>query len=158
MPKDMLTLYMCNIRSILEYAAHVSQDLPAYLSDSTESIQRRASRIIFLNLSYQQPLDQANLTPSIDHRIFICKKLMVDMRNECHPTSFLAQQVMTRSIPYQLRSVNTKVTITMERTHILSCRACGSTFGLCSKDSVVPFSRVDQKEDENAIKQLSFIL
>ena len=58
----MLKVYTYNTRSVLEYAAQISQDIPAYLSDATESIQRRALRIIFPNSSYQQALDQANLT------------------------------------------------------------------------------------------------
>ena len=78
--------------------------------------QRRALRIIFPNSSYQQALDQANLTSLADRRIFIYKKLMADMRNESHPISFLAPQVMTRSIAYQLRSGNSKTTTTMKRT------------------------------------------
>ena len=64
-------------------------------SDPIESIQRRALRIIFPNSSYQQAVDQANLTSLADRRIFICKKLMADMKNESHPISFLAPQVMT---------------------------------------------------------------
>ena len=116
MPEDMLKVYTYNIRSVLEYAAQVWRDIPAYLSDAIESIQRRALRIIFPNSSYQQALDQANLTSLADRRIFICKKLMADMRNESNPISFLAPQVMTRSIPYQLRSGNTKSTTTMKRT------------------------------------------
>ena len=113
----MLKVYTYNIRSVLEYALQVWQDIPAHLSDPTESIQRRALRIIFPNFSYQQALDQAvNLTPLADRRIFICKKLMADMRNESHPIPFLAPQVMTSSIPYQLRSGNTKTTTTMKRT------------------------------------------
>ena len=103
-------------QSILEYAVQVWQDIPAHLSDAIESIQRRALRVIFPNSSYQQALDQANLISLADYRIFICKKLIVDMRNESHPIPFLALQVMTRSIPYQLRSGNTKTTTTMKRT------------------------------------------
>ena len=58
MPEDMLNAYTYNIRSVLEYAAQAWQDyIPAYLSDAIESIQKRALRIIFLNLSYQQALD-----------------------------------------------------------------------------------------------------
>ena len=58
MPEDMLNTYTYNIRSVLEYAAQAWQDyIPAYLSDAIESIQKRALRIIFLNLSYQQALD-----------------------------------------------------------------------------------------------------
>ena len=94
----MLKVYTYNIRSVLEYATQVWQDIPEYLSDAIEPIQRRALRIIFPNSSYQQALDQANLTSLADRRIFICKKLMADMRNDSHPISFLARQVMTRSI------------------------------------------------------------
>ena len=54
MPEDILKVYTCNIRSVLEYAAQVWQDIPAYLSDAIESIQRRGLRIIFPNSSYQQ--------------------------------------------------------------------------------------------------------
>ena len=49
MPEDMLKVYTYNIRSVLEYAAQVWQDIPAYLSDAIESIQKRvlSLRIIF---------------------------------------------------------------------------------------------------------------
>ena len=116
MPEDMLKVYTCNIRSVLEYAAEVWQDIPAYLSDAIESIQRRALKIIFPNFSYQQALDQANLTFLVDRRISICKKLMANMRNEDHPISFLAPHAMTRFIPYQLRSGNTRAITTVKRT------------------------------------------
>ena len=112
----MLKVYTYNIRSVLEYAAQVWQDnISAYFSDAIESIQRRALRIIFPNSSYQQALDQANLTSLADRRIFICKKLKADMRNDSNPISFLARQVMTRSILYQLRSGNTKTTTTINK-------------------------------------------
>ena len=94
----------------------VCQDIPAYLSGAIESIQRRALRIIFPNFSYQQAPDQANLTSLADRKIFICNKLLADMRIESNPISFLAPQVLTRPIPYQLRSGNTKTTTTMKRT------------------------------------------
>ena len=109
----MLKVYTYNIRSVLEYATQVWQDIPEHLSDAIEPIQRRALRIIFPNSSYHQALDQANLT---DRRIFICKKLKADMRNDSHPISFLARQVMTRSILYQLRSGNTKTTSTIKKS------------------------------------------
>ena len=34
MPKDILKVYLCNVRSVLEYAVQVWQDIPAYLSDA----------------------------------------------------------------------------------------------------------------------------
>ena len=33
MPKDILKVYLCNFRTVQEYAAQVWQDIPAYLSD-----------------------------------------------------------------------------------------------------------------------------
>ena len=97
MPEDMLKVYTYNMRLVLEYAAQVWQDIPAYLFDAIESVQKRALRIIFPNSSYQQALDQANLTSLADRRIFICKKLMADMKNESHPISFLATRECERS-------------------------------------------------------------
>ena len=47
----MLKVYTCNIKSVLEYAAQVWQDVPAYLSDAIESIQRRSLKISRLKLS-----------------------------------------------------------------------------------------------------------
>ena len=44
----------------------VWQDIPAYLSDASKSIQRRALRLIFPNSIYQQDFDQANLTSLAD--------------------------------------------------------------------------------------------
>ena len=115
MPEDMLKVYTCNIRSVLEYAVEVWQDIPTYLSDAIESIQRGALKI-FPNFNYQQALDQSNLTFLVDRRISICNKLMAKMRNEDHPISFLAPQAMTRFIPYQLRSGNTRAITSVKRT------------------------------------------
>ena len=89
----MLKVYTYNMRLVLEYAAQVWQDIPAYLFDAIESLLR----IIFPNSSYQQAVDQANLTSLADRRIFICKKLMADMKNESHPISFLAARECERS-------------------------------------------------------------
>ena len=96
--------------------AQVWRDIPAYLSDAIESIQRRALRIIFPNSSYQQALDLTNLSTLANRRILLCKKLMADMRDESHPISFLAPKVTTRNISYQLRSGNTTAPKTMKRT------------------------------------------
>ena len=112
----MLKVYTCNIRSVLEYAVEVWQDIPTYLSNAIEYIQRRALKIISPNFSYQQALDQSNLTFLVDRRISISNKLMANMRNEDHLISFLAPQAMTRFIPYQLRSGNTRAITSVKIT------------------------------------------
>ena len=86
MLKDMLNIYPCNVRAVLEYAAHVWQDIPTYLSDIIESFQVRALRIIFPDSSYQQAPDKVNVTSWATRRIFLCKKLMAGMRDESYPT------------------------------------------------------------------------
>ena len=98
MPKDILKVYLSNVRSVLEYAAQVWQDIPAYLSDAIESIQRRALRIIFPNSSYQQVLELTNLSTLANRRILLGKRLMADMKDESHPISFLTPKVTTRTI------------------------------------------------------------
>ena len=98
-----LKVYLSNVRSVLEYAAQVWQDIPAYLSDAIESIQRRPLRvIIFPNCSYQQVQDLTNLSTLANRWILLCKKLMADMRDKSHPISFMAPKVTTRTMPYQL--------------------------------------------------------
>ena len=109
-------VYLCNVRSVLEYAAQVWQNIPAYLSDAIESIQRRALRIIFPNSSYQQALGLTNLLTLANRRILLSKKLMSDMRDESHTVSFLTPKVTIRTIPYQLRSGSTTAPKTMKRT------------------------------------------
>ena len=37
MPKDTIKVYLSNVRSVLEYPAHVWQDILAYFSDAIES-------------------------------------------------------------------------------------------------------------------------
>ena len=53
MPKDILKVYLCNVRSVLEYAAQVWQDIPAYLSDAIESGFAYDQPIIYLFLRKQ---------------------------------------------------------------------------------------------------------
>ena len=116
MPKDILKVYLSNVRSVLEYAAQVWQDIPAYLSDAIESIQRRALRIIFPNSSYQQVLELTNLSTLANRRILLGKRLMADMKDESHPISFLTPKVTIRNMPYQIRSGSTTAPKTMKTT------------------------------------------
>ena len=116
MPKDVLKVYLCNVRSVLEYVAQVWQDIPAYLSEAIESIQRTTLRMILPNSSYQQALGLTKLLTLANHRTLLNKKLMADMRDESHPISFLASKVTILTMPYQLRSGSTEAPRTMKRT------------------------------------------
>ena len=60
--QDMLKVFRSSVRPILEYAVHVWQDIPDYLSDRIESVQKRAFKIIRPNSQYIQTLSLANET------------------------------------------------------------------------------------------------
>ena len=73
---DLVRFYCSVIRSILEYACQVFHcNLPLYLSEEIERIQRRALRVIFPDCSYSEGLAKAGLTALYDRRSTLCKEL-----------------------------------------------------------------------------------
>ena len=65
--QDMLKVFRSSVRPILEHAVQVWQDIPDYLSDRIESVQKRAFKIICPNSPYSQTLSLANET-TLSHR------------------------------------------------------------------------------------------
>ena len=51
-----MKIYLVLIRPILEYAVQVWQDIPNFLEIKLETIRKRALRIIFPHLTYEQAL------------------------------------------------------------------------------------------------------
>ena len=78
---SVLVRFYCSvIRSILEYACQVFHcNLPLYLSEDIERIQRRALRVIFPDCSYSEGLAKAGLTTLYDRRSTLCKELLSDI-------------------------------------------------------------------------------
>ena len=73
---DLKCFYVASIRSILEYSCQVFHyGLPQYRSDVIERIQKRALRIIYPQLSYQDVLDMLELKTLSTRRGDLCKKL-----------------------------------------------------------------------------------
>ena len=62
---DLITVYFSLIQSVIEYASAVFTNLPKYLSDALEGIQKRALRIILPNLHYDNALILSGL-PSLE--------------------------------------------------------------------------------------------
>ena len=72
---DLKCFYVASIRSILEYSCQVFHyGLPEYLSEAIERIQRRALRIIYPQLSYQDALDTLGLQTLYARRCDLCNK------------------------------------------------------------------------------------
>ena len=67
-------------RAPVSYACQAFHcNLPLYLSEEIERIQRRALRVIFPDCSYSEGLVKAGLTTLYDRRSTLCKELFSDI-------------------------------------------------------------------------------
>ena len=100
---DLVLFYCSVIRSVLEYACQVFHcNLPLYLSDEIERIQRRALRIMFPACSYSEGLVKAGLPSLYDRRSQLCKELFSNIEQGDHKLSHLLPARPRRN--YHLRS------------------------------------------------------
>ena len=96
--QDMLKVFRSSVRPILEYAVHVWQDIPDYLPDRIESVQKRAFIIIYPNSSPSQGLSLANETTLSNRRELLCRKFMAEMTDtRDHPLSCLVSTAVQRT-------------------------------------------------------------
>ena len=77
---DLITVHCSLIRSVIEYASAVFTNLPKYLSDALEGIQRRALRIILPNLRYDEALILSGLLSLEDRRAAACESFMHNLK------------------------------------------------------------------------------
>ena len=81
-PVDLVTIYSALVRSVLEYSSVFwATCLPRFLIDQLEAIQKRALRIVYPDLHYQQALAQANITSLEDRRAHLCLKVWHNIKN-----------------------------------------------------------------------------
>ena len=79
-PKELVLFYTTCIRPVAEYACQVFHNsLPQYLSYEIEKLQKRAFRIIFPDLHYQEVLELLNIPTLYDRREILTKKLFSDI-------------------------------------------------------------------------------
>ena len=73
--KDLISFYCLCIRSVLEYACQVFHcSLTKYLCDEIERIQKRATHIIYPDLSYANAIVKADLPSPVNRRDSLCSK------------------------------------------------------------------------------------
>ena len=100
---DLLKFYCSIVRSQLEYAVPVfATSLPGTLIERLESVQKRAMRIIFPELSYTEALKTANIVTLQKRRLDICKRFFKDMLNTDHILHHLLPE--ERVARYSIRS------------------------------------------------------
>ena len=77
---DLITIYCSVIRSILEYASPVWAALPDYLSSHLESVQKRALKIIFPDISYYEALQTSKIKTLECRRDELCRRFINSTR------------------------------------------------------------------------------
>ncbi len=82
---DIVQIYVSFIRSRIEYASPVWSSLPNLLSDLLESVQKRALKIAYPGLTYEEALVTSNLQPLSIRRDVSCKKFVESLRRDASP-------------------------------------------------------------------------
>ena len=87
---NILRIYLSTVRPVLEYAVPVWQNIPAYLSEAIERVQKRALNIIYPEAeSYAHALQLGKLDRLDDRRVHLCYKYMAKMKSPSHPLHHL---------------------------------------------------------------------
>ena len=100
---DLVKIYVSVIRPVLEYACPVwSTNLPKYLSDAIEMIQKRVLRSIYPGLHYDDILVLVSLQSLKKRRDDICKAYFNRLKCNTHRLHHLIPE--RRDVHYRLRN------------------------------------------------------
>ena len=103
--KDLVSVYVSVVRPVLEYACPVwHTNLPQYLSDNIEVIQKRARKFIFPGLGYAEILRRVNLDTLNVRRDSICQYYFDKIKVGTHRLNYLRPD--KRHIKYNVRHQN----------------------------------------------------
>ena len=87
---NILKVCLTTIRPVLECAVLVWQNIPEYLFDAVETLQKRALKVIFPTAeSYTEALQLAQLKTLAERRDDLCTKYMERMKCSGHPLNHL---------------------------------------------------------------------
>ena len=102
---DLVRIYISVIRPVVEYACPAwHTNLPKYLSDNIELIQKRCMKTIFPGYSYDDILEMTNLPTLHDRRTTLCGTYFNKMNRSNHKLNALLAG--RRTVPYALRASN----------------------------------------------------
>ena len=96
--QDLTAVYCSLIRSVLEYDCVVFANLPQYLSNALESIQKHALGMIPPSASYDQALSILGLTSLRDRRDAACKRFVSKIAPPNPPFPLISSRVGMRHI------------------------------------------------------------
>ena len=103
-PSDIVAVFCSIVRSVLEYSCEVwHPGLTKQQSATIEHIQKRALRIAYPNLGYEDVLEETGLTTLAQRREDRCRQLFEKMENPTHKLHHLLPPVQ---IDNRLRNKN----------------------------------------------------
>ena len=107
-PSNILKVYLTTITPVLECAVPVRQNIPGYVSDAIEMVQKRALKIIFPAAeSYTRSTHQlAQLKTLAERRDDLCMKYMERMKCSDHPLNHLLPRPVADICHYNLRMLS----------------------------------------------------
>ena len=112
---DLVTVYVSVVRPVLEYACPVwHTNLPKYLSDNIEMIQKRALKSIFPNKGYDDILNDKGMCTLRERRNVICAQYFKNMQGNAYKVHHLLPE--ERRMHYEMRHEN-KYPLTQNRTN-----------------------------------------
>ena len=118
---DLVTIYCSFVRSTVEYAGPAWSNVTLHLTDLIESIQKRALRIIYPLLTYEDDLVRSGFGNLVTRREHLCKSFMCKLRaNDINVynnpvakiVNSLSQVFNLAEHNYQLRTQSTNVPFT----------------------------------------------
>ena len=116
LPADIVKVYCSLVRSVVEYASVVFSNLPQYLVDALEKLQKRALKIIYPNYRYEAALDAANLEKLECRRVNICSSFVSKLTKSNPVYNLVSGRLKSRTVRYNLRvkqSTTTKLKLTV---------------------------------------------
>ena len=88
--QDLITVYLSVVRPVFEYACPVwHTNLPKYLSDDVEMVQKRVMKSIYPGMSYIDILNLLGLQTLYDRRVYLCTKYFNGIKNTKHRLNHL---------------------------------------------------------------------
>ena len=123
--QDLLAVYCSLIRSILEYASIVFANLPQYLSNALENIQKSALGIIVPSMPYSQALHLTGLPSLQERRESACIRFISKISPGNPLYALILSRSQPRESPYNLRrntNIVSKQTNTDRFSQFVTCK------------------------------------
>ena len=104
-PLDLVNVYLALVRSVLEYCCVTwSNNLPGYLKDRIEMVQKRAMRIIFPGTHYRDALTLSKCSRLNQRRNELCYKVLKNIEQPDSRLHHLLPPLRSQCHKYNLRN------------------------------------------------------